>query len=472
MIFNSTIFLSFLAVVVTINYFLNQRFRHLLLLFTSFIFISFYNMESLLTLVLFSLLNFYFAKKISGNRLLYTVSVLLNVVAIVLFNYFNTSSKGLHLSLSTIHFNIDSFIIALGLSFYSLQNIAYLTEVYFQRLQPENNISKYILYCSFFPKIISGPVMLPNEFLPQIDKTTISSSQLISGFQRILLGLFKKMVIADRLAPAVSSVFDYHNDYSGLTTLIAAYLFTIQLYFDFSGYMDMALGMGKMLGYDLKENFNAPLRSTSVSEFWRRWHISLISWFSNYIYYPVVYRFRNYKKLAAFFGIALTFLISGIWHGIGFTFLAWAICHAIYLSFELMTKPNRIKLSERLPSSFYKASSVVIVFNAVCFSNIFFRADSMDKALQLIQKTFSCSNFIPGNWLDLISPLAVGGHQMDEFNFYISIFIAVLVLLFERKINRIGMSEKLNVIYIVMIVLLIMTLGVFNSGARFIYMQF
>ncbi|MGQ0829085.1 MAG: MBOAT family O-acyltransferase [Bacteroidota bacterium] len=472
MTFNSPLFLIFLAFTISINYLLPQRFRYKFLVLTSLVFIGFFNLESLTTLVIFSLFNFYIAKKISGNRLLYLTGISFNVVAIVLFNYFNLSPKGLLFFISTIHFSIDSFIIALGLSFYTLQNIAYLTEVYFQRLQPEKNISKYILYCSFFPKIISGPVMLPNEFLPQIDKATIFSSQLISGFQRILLGLFKKMVIADRLAPAVSSVFDYHNDYSGLTTLIAAYLFTIQLYFDFSGYTDMALGTGKMLGYDLKENFNTPLRSTSISEFWRRWHISLISWFSNYIYYPIVYRLRNYKKAAVFIGILLTFLISGIWHGIGFTFLAWAACHAIYLSFELLTKRYRLSLSEKLPSSLYKASSIFIVFNAVCFSNIFFRAESMGKALQLIQNIFSCSNFIPGNWLGFISPLAVGGHQMDEFNFYISILITILVLIFERKINKAGTSEQYNIGFIILLALFIMMLGIFNNGTRFIYMQF
>ena len=468
--FNSPIFFIFLAFVVIINYALPSRFRCLLLVPAGLIFIGFYNIGSLFTLLVFSVLNFYIAKKIIGNRALYVISIFINAFAIILFNYFNLGQKGLYFAISTINFNINSFIIALGLSFYSLQNIAYLTEVYYQRIQTENSILKYILYCSFFPKIISGPVMLPNEFLPQIDKNTITSADLISGFQRILLGLFKKMVIADRLAPAVASVFDHHNNYSGSTTLMATYLFTIQLYFDFSGYTDMALGIAKMLGYQLKENFDTPLRSTSISDFWRRWHISLISWFTKYIYYPVVYRLRNYKKTAAFIGIILTFLISGIWHGIGFTFFVWAVCHAVYLSFELFTKRFRNNLSERSSSFLYKIASVFIVFNAVCFSNIFFRAESINKAMQLIKNTYA--NFIPGNWLNFISPLAVGGHQMDEFNFYISIFIAILFLLFEKKINRIGTADKYNIGFIVSLILLIMVLGVFNNGARFIYMQF
>jgi D-alanyl-lipoteichoic acid acyltransferase DltB (MBOAT superfamily) len=280
------------------------------------------------------------------------------------------------------------------------------------------------------------------------------------------------MVIADRLSTGVSSVFDYNSNYSGATTTIAAYLFTIQLYFDFSGYTDIALGAGKMLGYDLKENFNAPLRATSISEFWRRWHISLISWFTNYIYYPTVYKLRNYKKSAAAIGVAITFFISGIWHGIGFTFIAWALCHVVYLCFELYSKRIRINISERFGSTYYKALCVFLVFNAVCFSNIFFRANSLDKAFQLISNIFSCSNFIPANWLSLIAPLAVGGHQLDEFNFIITIFIATIVLLFERKINLLGTSSNYRIGYITVLVITILMFGIFNNGTRFIYMQF
>lgn len=471
MSFNSPIFFIFLTIVVGINYALSQRLRPVFLALASFVFVGLHNLESLMALLFFSLFNFYIAKIMIGKRILYICSVFVNVCAIIFFNYFSASPFGIHFSFSSISFHVDSFIIALGLSFYSLQNISYLTEVYFHRMQPEAGISKYILYNSFFPKVISGPVMMPTEFLPQIGNTSISSNQLISGFQRLLWGLFKKMIIADRIAPAVSSVFDFNDHYSGITTLFAAYLFTIQLYFDFSGYTDMALGTAKMLGYDLKENFNLPLRSTSVSEFWRRWHISLISWFTIYIYYPVVYHLRSYGKTAAFIGIALTFLISGIWHGIGLTFFAWALCHSIYLSFELFTKRFRVGFSERLNQPLYKLFSVFMVFNAVCFSNIFFRSGSMEKAFQLIKD--ASTNFLPADWLSgFIAPLAVGGHQIDEFNFFTSLILVIITLSFERKLNQIATKEKFNAVFIVSCVLLIMILGVFNSGERFIYMQF
>lgn len=469
--FNSPQFLLFFLIVVSANYFLLPRFRPVFLLFVSLLFIAYYNVDSLIAIACFSFFNFYFAKKVIGNRLAYIAGIVVNATAIVLFNYLSTSDREVDFYFSGIQFSVVSVIIALGISFYSLQNIAYLTEVYFKRSVPETSFTRYMLYAAFFPKIISGPVELPKEFISQIETNTISQEKLISGFNRLLLGLFKKMVIADRLSPAVHSIFDYSDNYHGLTTLIGIYVFTVQLYFDFSGYTDMALGIAKMLGYDLKENFNAPFRATSVSEFWRRWHMSLMAWLSIYIYYPVVYHLRRYNKLAVLTGIVLIFFISSIWRGISYPFLVWAVCHIVYISFELLTKRYRIYLSEHLNSVFYKLISVFIVFNAICFSNIFFRAESMDRAVQLIKNVFS--DFIPNDWLsEFIAPIAVGGHQIEQFNILISLLLPIMYLLFERKIDLLGTDKKLNVSFVVMTVLFIMVFGVFNSGSRFIYMQF
>lgn len=468
--FNSFLFFIFLAIVAFVNYMLPQRLRYLFLVFASLFFIACHNLESLTAVIILSVFNFLAARS-SGNKFIYISAVIVNAIAILLFNYFAETVFGFRFAVSSVSFHVENFIIALGLSFYSLQNISYLTEVYYKRLQPENNFLRYLHYNIFFPKIISGPVMMPKEFLTQIDSNTITGEKMISGFNRMLLGLFKKMVIADRLAPAVSSVFDHHSNYSGITTLTASYLFTIQLYFDFSGYTDMALGIARMLGYDLKENFNLPFRSTTISEYWRRWHISLISWFTTYIFYPVAYSLRKLKKIAAVIGLMLTFIVSVIWHGLGFTFFAWAACHAIYLSFEVFTKRYRQKISGKLSGAFLKFFGIFIVFNAVCFSNIFFRAESISIAFQLVKNEFS--HFIPDQWLSgFIAPLAVGGHQLDQFNFYVSMVFMILFLLFERKINSISITGKFKIGYVVCVLLLIMLFGVFDSGARFIYMQF
>ncbi len=467
----SPLFFLFLFLVIFFNYFSPASFRSILLVLVSFIFIGFYNGESLITLIVLSFLNFYSAKQIANNRFLYIFTLVSNIAVILLFNFFSTTSNTSDFLVFNLHVNFYNLFIALGLSYYSLQNISYITEVRFNRLQPETNIFHFFLYSSFFPKAISGPVMLPNEFFPQIEKVAVSPSDLIIGFNRILLGLFKKMVVADRLVAAVSSIFDFNSDYAGMTTIVGAYLFTIQMYFDFSGYTDIALGAAKMLGYDLKENFDTPFRATSISEFWRRWHISLISFFTKYIYYPLVFKLRQYKKTAALIGIALTFIVSGLWHRIGLTFFCWAMCHVMYLSFELLTKRFRIKLSQQVNKTVYKLLSVFIVFNLVCFSNIFFRAHSVTHSLHLIKNSFT--GFVPVDWLSgFIAPLAVGGHQIDEFNFFISILIAVVVLLFEKRINSFSKTPVFSITYSVVVLVLIMLFGVFNSGTRFIYMQF
>lgn len=466
---NSIQFLVFLVVVVAVHFFLAQRFRALFLTLSSFLFIGLYNPESLIALLVFSGFTFYIAKNVADNLMLYLTGLVLNAYAIIMFNYFTWSPLGFDFSYTFISFNVSSFIIALGLSFYSLQNIAYLTEVHFKRMPAEQDLLKFSLYNSFFPRALSGPVMLPKEFIPQIGNNTVTSEKLVSGFNRFLFGLFKKMVIADRLSPAVHSIFDFGDVNNGLTTVIGIYLFTIQLYFDFSGYSDMALGAAKMLGFDLKENFNLPLRSGSISDFWRRWHISLIQWFTLYIYYPVVYRLRQYKKTAVLVGILATFLISGIWHGIGLNFFIWACCHALYLSVELFTKSWR--LGERMTGFFGKLLLSFVVFNLVCFSNIFFRSGSFETAVQLIKN--AVSDFMPDDCLrDLIAPLAVGGHQIDEFNLYISLLITALFLVFEKRLNVLANKEKLNVVFVSVLIILLFVFGIFSNGERFIYMQF
>ncbi len=469
--FNFFLLFVFLIVVITLNYFLPTRYRPSFQLLASIVFIGYLNLPSLFVVLFFSLVNFYFAKKIVGKPFLFLVVLSLNISAILFFNFYNSSAQGTDFEFRTAGFNPKHFIVSIGLSFYSLQNIAYITDIYFKRAAPQTSILNFFLYNSFFTKVISGPAMLPNEFMPQINGNKPSVEMMASGINRFVIGLLKKMVIADRLYPAVHSVFDSSNNYNGVTTLIGIYLFTIQLYFDFSGYTDMALGTAKMLGYDLKENFNLPLRSTSVTEFWRRWHISLINWFTNYIYYPIVYHLRAYKKSAVFIGITATFLVSAVWHGLNFTFLLWALCFIIYMSFELLTKSIRANISNRVPSLLNKLFSIFVVFNAVCFSNIFFRSESATRAFLLMRNIFS--NFIPANWLrDFVAPLAQGGHLMEQFNFLITLLLTSFLLLFERTINKKANAIKIDILYISVCVLLIMIFGVFNNAERFIYMQF
>ena len=470
MAFNSPLFILFLVAVVVINYFISSRYRISFLVFASFVFIGYYSIPSLFTVLFSSLLNFYIAKKIQQNGHWYYVGLSVNISAIVLFNYFNISNTSYQLQFSEIRFDAASIIMALGLSFYSLQNISYISDIYFKRAVPEASLARYVLYISFFPKILSGPVLLPQEFLPQINTCKPNVALFASGFNLFLYGLFKKIVLADRLSYGVNAVFDGTHVHNGLATLIGIYLFTIQLYFDFSGYTDMALGMSEMLGFNLKDNFKMPLRSTSISEFWRRWHISLINWFTIYIYYPVVYKLRNYAQLSVFVGIALTFLVSAIWHGIGLTFLLWALCHVIYIYIERITANSNLKNLFTL-KHIGRIVAIILVFNAVAFSNIFFRSHSASKAFQLIETVFS--KFTPHNWLaDVLAPLVGGGDPIDTFNAGISMLLILLALTFENTLERFYKTENVNIFFSIFLLLLITVFGIFDSGERFIYMQF
>lgn len=469
--FNSPNFILFIFFVVSVNYFLSPQYRKPFLLATSFYFVGHYNIESLYTLIALSFFNFYLAKNVKESRFLFILGVIVNALSILFANYIGTSHKGVGYQLLNNETAFENTIILIGVAFYSLQNIAYLTDIYFKRIIPESSIVNYFLSVSFFPKIISGPVVLVNEFTPQLNINKVSGENLTSGFNRFLMGLVKKMVIADRLSPAVHSIFDYSDNYHGLTTLFAIYLFTVQLYFDFSGYTDMALGIAKMLGFDLNENFHLPFRSTSVSEFWRRWHMSLMNWLTTYIYYPVAYRLRKLKRNTVFIGVALIFITSSIWRGISVPFLVWAICHITYISFEVITKKFRNRLSEKVDGKTYKLFSAFVVFNAISISNLFFRASSMENAFRLLHN--ATTNFIPSYWLgEFVAPLAIGGHQIEQFNFIVTLSLPLLFLLFEKRVNEIAMRAKFSMIYIMACIMMIMLFGIFHGGAHFIYMQY
>lgn len=472
MAFSSPIFFLFIALTVTVNYFLAGKTRLWWQLFASLVFIAFFNTASVLVVLFSAGLNYFLALSLEKKKSIpvYAAGLAINLSAILLFNYFISTGEKIRFGFSLIGFNTQSFILALGLSFYSLQHIAYLADVYRKNIVAEKRLLHYLLATSFFPKISSGPVTLAQEFLPQPAIQRIKQEQLVSGFQRFLLGLFKKLVIADRLAPGIHSVFDF-GEYPGATVLAGAFLFTVQLYFDFSGYTDMALGTAKMLGYELPENFNLPFRSSSISEFWRRWHISLIRFFTTYVFYPLSFRLRKYKRLAAFSGIWITFLLSALWHGIGLTFLCWALCHIVYLCIELFTKKRRALLSEKIPGAIYKPVSICITLLLVSFSNIFFRAQTMGTAKHMVKALFC--NFLPGDAMtDLVAPIAVGGQQADQFNLVVTILLLSFFLCFEKKINAIAVSEKIRPVYVFAVVLLIVLFGVLSASERFIYMQF
>lgn len=471
-------YLVFLLLVVGVYYGLPLK-QKAVLLVASLIFVALASPASLAALVVLSLLNQQMARAIGraataeGRRKLFWIGIGVNVLVILVCKYFENTPLGFYFDLSLINFRVNHLVFILGLSFYSLQNIAYLADTWLGRRNSAGTMADLLLYNGFFPKIIAGPILLPGEFFPvSHQRVSLDRVNLSEGAQRILLGMFKKLVIADRLSLSVHSVFDYRDAHPGITSLVAAYLFTIQLYFDFSGYSDMAIGAAQLFGIRIKENFRFPLYARSVSEFWRRWHISLIDWLSAYLYYPIVYRWRRYKRWAAAAGIVVTFIISGIWHGIGWTFFCWSICHMIYLLGELSTKNLRLKLNKRLDSVLWQVMTIFLTFNLVSLSNIFFRATRFSDALRMFRQIFS-GWFMPHHLLgDFIAPLASGGNLEDLFNIGLTLGLTGALLVADRLMYRQIRGRKLNLVFILAGILLILYFGVLGQTEKFIYTQF
>jgi D-alanyl-lipoteichoic acid acyltransferase DltB (MBOAT superfamily) len=354
-----------------------------------------------------------------------------------------------------------------------LQNIAFLTDSYFKRLKFKTTFLEFSLYAVFFPKILTGPIEFPKEFIPQIQSLNDRKQLLIEGSQRILLGLVKKIVIADRLAELVHYNFDLETSGFGVTNLVVAAIFTFQLYFDFSGYTDIAIGSSKMLGIDLKENFQFPLGSKSITDFWRKWHISLTSWLTNYIFYPLSFRMRKWNKIGVIIAIIITFLISGIWHGFALTFLMYALLHSLYLIIELITQNQREKFKQLIPNTIHTIISTLITFNLVSLSLIFFRSESLNKAIFILKSIFDYKQFFPPNWeRDFFAKLATGGELDILFNFFVTSILLLFMLLLEKKIRTIIQKNNFNWFYFTICILVIFMFGVFKSRDQFIYSQF
>ncbi|MCB0515650.1 MAG: MBOAT family O-acyltransferase [Chitinophagales bacterium] len=467
-------YLCFLVVFTGLYYLTSsKKIRAYLLLLCSFIFIAQHSFFSLIFLVASSVFTFFIAKKIAQTKSkpLLWFAISLHIIVLLGIKYFHWGNT--LVNLSPLHFQTNTIIVALGVSFYTLQHISFLVETFHKRI-PFPSLGNYLSYHAFFPKISSGPIEKPQTFLPQLASLnqSFSSENFVYGFQRILWGFFKKMVLADRLLPIVEQIFGLHTPAHGFTVWLGICLFTLALYFDFSAYIDIAIGSARILGIKLSENFNFPLHTTSIAAFWRCWHITLIQWLTQYLYYPIVYRFRKYPTLAVMLAIAVVFGLSGVWHGWGITYLLWAACHIVYLWFETLTKKQRNTIAKKLPRLFYQNFSIFITFNLVCFAHLFFRANSFATAQTLIQKVFTFPFFPQSVLVDFIAPLAGGGSQEQVFNLYISLLGCFLFLFLEKKIYPYYLSTKFRFSINFILLLLIFLFGIFDAGEAFIYLQF
>ncbi len=400
--FNTIEYLFFIPVAVIAYYLIPYAWRWLWLITVSLFFLSF-NPWFIIPLSAVAMIEYIIALRIRRNddekgfrrSALLVIGIITPLTLLLLFKYVPLFNNALFQAARSLHIHypakITDFIVPLGISYYTLQCLSYIIEVYKGSIQPERNFGMVFLYLLFFPKIAAGPIELPG-FIAQFHERHDPDYEAIAwGLKIFTWGLFKKTVIADRVAIVVNEVYGHPGHYHGIYYLLATFFFAIQLYADFSGYTDMARGSARFFGFRLMENFKGPYGAVSIAEFWRRWHISLSTWFRDYLYIPLGGNRVPGARHA--FNIMTTFLASGFWHGANWTFLAWGALHGAFVIIGLWTKPFRERLAgtagiKSLPLC-RKALSVIVTGSLVLFAWIFFRSGSLAEAIHMYCGIFS-----------------------------------------------------------------------------------
>ncbi|ULQ52384.1 MBOAT family O-acyltransferase [Flavihumibacter fluvii] len=409
MLFNSISFAIFLPIVFAIYWFLGNkglRSQNIFLLAASYYFYSCWDWRFLFLLIFSTLLDYFTGLKMEQaqneklKRFWFWLSISVNLGFLGIFKYYNffitsfteaLSNLGLHVSPWTL-----KVILPVGISFYTFHGLSYVIDIYKNKIKAERNFIDYALFVSFFPLLVAGPIERATHLLPQIQqKRTFNYKQAVDGLRQILWGLFKKIVIADQCAEYANLIFNNSADYSGSTLVLGAIFFAFQIYGDFSGYSDIALGTARLFGIELLRNFAFPYFSRDIAEFWRRWHISLSTWFRDYLYIPlggskggVLMKVRN---------TFIIFLVSGFWHGANWTFIVWGLLNALYIMPSIIFNTNRNNLDViaqgKIFPSIKELLLMMFTFSLTVLAWIFFRAENLSHALRYVKDIFTKSLF-------------------------------------------------------------------------------
>jgi len=482
MLFNSISFAIFLPIVFLLYWFAtkgNLRMQNILLLLSSYYFYACWDWRFLFLLIFSTLLDYLTGIKIheatnKKNKLLWLwLSISVNLGFLGVFKYYNffASSFVEGLSLLGLKVNMGTIqvILPVGISFYTFHGLSYVIDIYNNRIKPEKNFIDYSVFVSFFPLLVAGPIERATHLLPQIlKKREFDYNKAVDGLRQILWGLFKKIVIADNCAEFANAIFNNSAAYSGSTLVLGAVFFAFQIYCDFSGYSDIALGTARLFGIDLLRNFAFPYFARDIAEFWRRWHISLSSWFRDYLYIPLGgSKGGIWMKIRNTF---IIFLVSGFWHGANWTFIVWGLLNALYIMPSIFFNTNRNNLDIVAKGKYFPSVkeflSILLTFSLTVFAWIFFRADNVTHALNYISEIFSSSLFayphIPGDGKKLAIVILI------------CIFILIEWLGREQKyaIEHIGLKFNKPVKWAMYYCIILSIFYFRGSEQQFIYFQF
>lgn len=455
LLFNSGFFVYLFAAFISVYYFFRNDYKIRTWLFCAFSLYFFYKASgAFVLLVITSAIVDYFIGNLiyevpskRSKKILLWVGLTFNVLLLIYFKYFAFLLNTYHEMTNLNAMPLD-VVTLIGISFYTFESISYMVDVYHRKILPAKRFADYLLFLSFFPKLVMGPIVRAADFLPQISKPYfVSNEDFSKGFYLIITGLAKKLIISDYIsANFVNYVFDDPSRYTGLECLFATYGFAVVIYCDFSGYTNIAIGIAKWLGFNIPDNFNLPYTSNDISEFWKRWHISLSSWLKDYIYIPLGGNRKG--KLRMYINLIITMFIGGLWHGANFTFVIWGLMHGLALAIhKLWEEKSTLVLLNFKKTKLYNIASTFFTFQFVCIAWIFFRAKNMSTAKAMftqIKKQFNIDSFeaffknyqtvigmifigfiiqfIPKNWIEKMQ-LKLGQEGILGYLFIFFVFI-------------------------------------------------
>jgi alginate O-acetyltransferase complex protein AlgI len=485
MLFNSIHFLIFFIIVTAAYFLIPHKFRWFLLLASSCYFYMFFIPVYILILA-FTIIIDYFAgifleqTKGRSKKWFLIASLIANIGVLAVFKYYNFLNDNLTNLLYGIGYQNPvpylSILLPIGLSFHTFQAMSYTIEVYRGNQKAERHFGIYALYVMFYPQLVAGPIERPQNLIHQFyERHYFNYQRVTDGLKLMVWGLFKKVVIADRLAIVVNTVYNNTHDYTGATLIVATIFFSFQIFCDFSGYSDIAIGAAQVMGFKLMKNFDRPYHSKNIHEFWGRWHISLSSWFRDYLYISLG---GNRVTIPRWYlNLFIVFIISGLWHGANWTFVIWGGLNGIYLMFALISRNARSRMSQfiglhKLPF-LNNSLQIIITFGLITFTWIFFRSKSISDAVYVIK------NSVKGLYSNIFSDLPFNLHPgISKYQFIIgiaSILFMEIVHVIEYKNNLLewvrGQPAILRWSIYYVVIFMIIFFGVYNNS-QFIYFQF
>ena len=507
MLFNSLEYLFFLPLVFIIYWSLknNVKYQNIFLLFSSYFFYSLWDYRFLLLILISSITDFTLGKliylkkeKLLKKKFLF-LSIFINIGILFLFKYYNFFIDSFVEIFNYLNININihslNLILPVGISFYTFQTLSYTLDIYNNKIKPSDSIINFFTFVAFFPQLVAGPIEKASRLLPQINQRRVFNyNQTVDGLRQILWGLFKKVVIADNCALFVNAIFDDPLSHNGLLLIVGVILFSFQIYGDFSGYSDIAIGTSKLFGITLMQNFANPYFSRNISEFWRRWHISLSSWFRDYLYIPL--GGSRVLKIIQIRNILIIFTISGLWHGANWTFIFWGLLHATFYIHELIMNTNRKYLqpiirNNLLIPSFFDLINILKTFIIISFAWLFFRSPSIDYSFKFIEHIIVYISyyfqyfFINNSHNDSLSfftslmslqiDFAANSNALDNIVIifkYILIMISVEWINNDKEYAFKKMPSNIILRYSLYIITSLLILEYFYGNISFIYFQF